>query len=88
MKIFARLSCRFVGAVAIAARPDAVGAVLHRRRAGTGNTAESSWRASIACAIRRLAVEGGLPFDPAPLPAPGNNAAIYRSGRRNGAQKE
>ena len=38
--------------------------------------------------IRRLAVEWGLPFDPAPLPAPGNNAAIYRSGRRNGAQKK
>jgi len=35
--------------------------------------------------IRRLAVEWGLPFDPAPLPAPGNNAAIYGSGRRDGA---
>jgi poly-gamma-glutamate system protein len=35
--------------------------------------------------IRRLAVELGLPFDPVPLPAPGNNAAIYGSGRRNGA---
>ncbi len=35
--------------------------------------------------IRRLAVEWGLPFDPIPLPAPGNNAAIYGSGRRHGA---
>jgi poly-gamma-glutamate system protein len=35
--------------------------------------------------IRRLAVEWGLPFDPVPLPAPGNNAAIYGSVRRNGA---
>jgi poly-gamma-glutamate system protein len=35
--------------------------------------------------IRRLAVEFGLPFDPVPLPAPGNNAAIYGSVRRNGA---
>src|SRR5262249_33240872 len=35
--------------------------------------------------IRRLAVEWGLPFDPIPLPAPGNNAAIYGSGPRNGA---
>jgi poly-gamma-glutamate system protein len=34
--------------------------------------------------IRRLAVELGLPFDPVPLPALGNNAAIYGSGRRNG----
>jgi len=33
--------------------------------------------------IRRLAVELGLPFDPVPLPAPGNNAAIYGSLRRN-----
>jgi poly-gamma-glutamate system protein len=29
--------------------------------------------------IRRLAVEWGLPFDPVPLPAPGNNTAIYGS---------
>ena len=35
--------------------------------------------------IRRLAVEWGLPFDPVPLPVPGNNAAIYGSVRRNGA---
>ena len=35
--------------------------------------------------IRRLAVEWGLPFDPVPLPASGNNTAIYGSGRRNGA---
>jgi poly-gamma-glutamate system protein len=35
--------------------------------------------------IRRLAVELGLPFDPVPLSTPGNNAAIYGSGRRNGA---
>jgi poly-gamma-glutamate system protein len=35
--------------------------------------------------IRRLAVEWGLPFDPVPLPAPGNNSAIYGSVRRNGA---
>jgi poly-gamma-glutamate system protein len=35
--------------------------------------------------IRRLAVEWGLPFDPVPLPAPGNNAAIYGSVRRNSA---
>jgi len=35
--------------------------------------------------IRRLAVESGLPFDPVPLPMPGNNAAIYGSVRRNGA---
>src|SRR6266481_475112 len=31
--------------------------------------------------IRRLAVELGLPFDPVPLPAPGNNRAIYGAGR-------
>ncbi len=35
--------------------------------------------------IRRLAVELGLPFDPVPLPVPGNNAAIYGSARRDGA---
>jgi len=35
--------------------------------------------------IRRLAVEWGLPFDPVPLPAPGNNAAIYGAVRRGGA---
>jgi poly-gamma-glutamate system protein len=35
--------------------------------------------------IRRLAVELGLPFDPVPLPIPGNNGAIYGSVRRNGA---
>jgi poly-gamma-glutamate system protein len=29
--------------------------------------------------IRRLAVEWGLPFDPVPLPMPGNNKAIYGS---------
>ena len=29
--------------------------------------------------IRRLAVEWGLPFDPVPLPVPGNNKAIYGS---------
>ena len=27
--------------------------------------------------MKRLALEGGLPFDPRPLPAPGNNLAIY-----------
>ena len=27
--------------------------------------------------MRRLAVELGLPFDPVPLPSPGNNTAIY-----------
>jgi poly-gamma-glutamate system protein len=27
--------------------------------------------------IRRLALEFGLPFDPVPLPAPGDNRAIY-----------
>jgi poly-gamma-glutamate system protein len=31
--------------------------------------------------IRRLATEWGLPFDPVPLPTPGNNKAIYGSGR-------
>jgi poly-gamma-glutamate system protein len=31
--------------------------------------------------IRRLALELGLPFDPMPLPGPGNNAAVYGSGR-------
>ena len=31
--------------------------------------------------IRRLAVEWGLPFDPVPLPTPGNNKAIYGSAR-------
>jgi poly-gamma-glutamate system protein len=34
--------------------------------------------------VRRLAVEWGLPFDPVPLPTPGNNQAIYGSGRRAG----
>jgi poly-gamma-glutamate system protein len=29
--------------------------------------------------MRRLALEWGLPFDPAPLPIPGNNRAIYGS---------
>src|SRR5262249_31313687 len=27
--------------------------------------------------LRRLALEWGLPFDPTPLPIPGNNRAIY-----------
>ena len=27
--------------------------------------------------MRRLAIEYGLPFDPVPLPIPGNNMAIY-----------
>jgi poly-gamma-glutamate system protein len=31
--------------------------------------------------MRRLALEMGLPFDPAPLPIPGNNRAIYGSAR-------
>jgi poly-gamma-glutamate system protein len=31
--------------------------------------------------IRRLALEQGLPFDPVPLPTPGNNRTIYGSGR-------
>jgi len=31
--------------------------------------------------IRRLAIEWGLPFDPAPLPIPGNNRAIYGSAK-------
>jgi poly-gamma-glutamate system protein len=30
--------------------------------------------------IRRLAVEFGLPFDPVPLPSPGDNRAIYGGG--------
>lgn len=29
--------------------------------------------------FRRLAIEYGLPFDPSPLPAPGNNPAVYGS---------
>jgi poly-gamma-glutamate system protein len=33
--------------------------------------------------MRRLAVELGLPIDPVPLPTPGDNIAIYGSGRRN-----
>ena len=32
--------------------------------------------------IRQLAVEMGLPIDPAPLPIPGNNTAIYGSKQR------
>jgi poly-gamma-glutamate system protein len=31
--------------------------------------------------IRRLALEWGLPFDPTPLPIPGNNRAIYGAAR-------
>jgi len=31
--------------------------------------------------MRRLALEWGLPFDPTPLPIPGNNRAIYGSAR-------
>jgi len=31
--------------------------------------------------IRRLALEWGLPFDPTPLPIPGNNTAIYGSAK-------
>jgi poly-gamma-glutamate system protein len=31
--------------------------------------------------LRRLALEWGLPFDPTPLPIPGNNRAIYGSAR-------
>ena len=27
--------------------------------------------------FRRLAIESGLPFDPSPLPSPGNNLAVY-----------
>jgi poly-gamma-glutamate system protein len=33
--------------------------------------------------MRRLALELGLPFDPVPLPTPGNNKAIYGSARSN-----
>jgi poly-gamma-glutamate system protein len=33
--------------------------------------------------LRRLAVELGLPFDPVPLPTPGDAIAIYGSARRN-----
>jgi len=33
--------------------------------------------------MRRLALKLGLPFDPSPLPPPGNNTAIYGSGRGN-----
>ena len=33
--------------------------------------------------MRRLAVELGLPFDPVPLPTPGNNRAIYGSAPSN-----
>jgi poly-gamma-glutamate system protein len=31
--------------------------------------------------MRRLALEWGLPFDPTPLPIPGNNTAIYGSAK-------
>jgi hypothetical protein len=31
--------------------------------------------------MRRLALELGLPFDPVPLPTPGNNKAIYGARR-------
>ena len=31
--------------------------------------------------LRRLALEWGLPFDPTPLPIPGNNRAIYGSAK-------
>jgi poly-gamma-glutamate system protein len=31
--------------------------------------------------MRRLALEWGLPFDPTPLPIPGNNRAIYGSAK-------
>jgi poly-gamma-glutamate system protein len=33
--------------------------------------------------MRRLATELGLPIDPIPLPMPGNNTAVYGSGRGN-----
>jgi poly-gamma-glutamate system protein len=33
--------------------------------------------------MRRLALELGLPFDPVPLPTPGNNRAVYGSGPSN-----
>ena len=33
--------------------------------------------------MRRLAVELGLPFDPVPLPTPGDNKAIYGAARSN-----
>jgi poly-gamma-glutamate system protein len=32
--------------------------------------------------MRRLALEWGLPFDPTPLPIPGNNGAIYGSAKQ------
>jgi len=60
-----------------------------RRLSCTGGTPGLAMRLTEAGApllhvlnIRRLAVEWGLPFDPVPLSAPGNNAAIYGSGRR------
>jgi hypothetical protein len=31
--------------------------------------------------MRRLALEWGLPFDPTPLPIPGNNRAVYGSAK-------
>ncbi len=33
--------------------------------------------------FRRLAIEYGLPFDPSPLPMPGDNRAVYGSARNN-----
>ena len=32
--------------------------------------------------MRRLALELGLPFDPKPLPIPGDNIAVYGAARR------
>ena len=33
--------------------------------------------------MRRMAVEMGLPFDPEPLPVPGDNTAVYGTAQRN-----
>jgi hypothetical protein len=33
--------------------------------------------------LRRLALELGLPFDPMPLPTPGDNPAVYGAGRKD-----
>lgn len=37
--------------------------------------------------LKRMAVELGLPVDPVPLPMPGNNKAVYGSGRIGGQEK-
>ena len=37
--------------------------------------------------LKRLAVDLGLPFDPVPLPTPGNNVAVYGSDRGGAGEK-